>query len=96
MSAGPLFKFYESISFQVYCETQVEIDCYWKNLAALPDAEQCGWLKDKYGLSWQVVPAVLIEMMQSGYAKKIARVNQAFLKMKKFDIAALQRAYDGE
>ena len=96
ISAGPVFKFNESVSFMVSCDTQKEIDYYWEKLSALPEAEQCGWLKDKYGLSWQIVPAVMDAMMQSNDAEKLARVTQAFLKMKKFNIAALQKAYDGE
>ena len=95
ISAGPLFKFNESVSFMVNCDTQEEVDYYWGKLSAVPQAEQCGWLKDKYGLSWQVVPTVLGEMMQDKDEKKRARVVQAFLKMKKFDIAALERAYEG-
>jgi predicted 3-demethylubiquinone-9 3-methyltransferase (glyoxalase superfamily) len=94
MSAGPLFKFNEAISFVVNCETQQEIDYYWEQLSADPAAEQCGWLKDKYGVSWQIVPAVLFQMHKSKDKKKLARVTEAFLPMKKFDIAALQRAYD--
>jgi predicted 3-demethylubiquinone-9 3-methyltransferase (glyoxalase superfamily) len=96
ISAGPLFKFNESISFVVSCGTQEEIDYYWKKLSAVPEAEQCGWLKDKYGLSWQIVPVVMDEMMQSNDSEKLARVTQAFLKMKKFNIAALREAYDGK
>jgi len=96
ISAGPFFKFNESVSFMVYCDTQEEIDYYWEKLSAVPEAEQCGWLKDKYGLSWQVVPRVMDEMMKDKDKKKVARVTEAFLKMKKFDIAALQRAYTGE
>lgn len=96
ISAGPYFKFNESISFQVFCETQEEIDHYWDKLSAEPAAEQCGWLKDKYGLSWQIIPAVLGELMGSGDAEITARVTQAFLQMKKFDIVALQNAFDGE
>jgi predicted 3-demethylubiquinone-9 3-methyltransferase (glyoxalase superfamily) len=95
ISAGPLFTFNESISFIVSCETQKAIDDYWSKLSAVPEAEQCGWLKDKYGLSWQVTPAALNEMLQSGTPEQIGRVTQAFLKMKKFDLAALQRAYAG-
>jgi len=94
MSAGPWFKFNESISFVVNCETQQEIDHYWERLSADPAAEQCGWLKDKFGVSWQIVPAVMFEMQKSKDKKKRARVTEAFLQMKKFDIAALQRAYD--
>lgn len=93
ISAGPLFKFNESVSFMVYCDTQEEIDYYWEKLSAVPEAEQCGWLKDKYGLSWQVVPTALGEMMKGQDEKKTARVTEAFLKMKKFDIKALKRAY---
>jgi predicted 3-demethylubiquinone-9 3-methyltransferase (glyoxalase superfamily) len=96
ISAGPLFKFNEAISFIVYCDTQEEIDYYWKKLSAVPEAEQCGWLKDKYGLSWQIVPAVMKEMMKDRDKKKLAQVTGAFLKMKKFDIAALKHAYEGK
>ena len=96
MSAGPLFKFNESISFVVQCETQEEIDYYWEKLSADPRSEQCGWLKDKFGVSWQIVPSVLSELLKTGDKKKSARVTEAFLKMKKFDIAALQKAFDGE
>jgi predicted 3-demethylubiquinone-9 3-methyltransferase (glyoxalase superfamily) len=95
ISAGPLFRFNEAISFMVYCETQEEIDHYWEKLSADPDAEQCGWLKDRYGLSWQVVPTALDEMLSSGSPDQVARVTQAFLKMKKFDLEELTLAYDG-
>ncbi len=90
------FTFNEAISFRVYCDDQEEIDYYWENLSAVPAAEQCGWLKDKYGISWQIVPSGMDEMMRSGTKEQIARVTQAFLKMKKFDLTALQRAYDGK
>jgi predicted 3-demethylubiquinone-9 3-methyltransferase (glyoxalase superfamily) len=93
ISAGPLFKFNESISFVVYCETQAEIDGYWEKLSAVPAAEQCGWLKDKYGLSWQIVPSAMNDMLEKGTPEQLARVTQAFLKMKKFDIAHLQDAF---
>ena len=96
ISAGPLFRFNESISFIVYCENQTEIDYYWDQLSAVPEAEQCGWLKDKYGLSWQVVPTAMDTMMRDTDPVRLARVTEAFLQMKKFDLAALQRAYDGE
>ena len=92
ISAGPLFKFNESISFVVHCDTQEEIDYYWDKLSAVPEAEQCGWLKDKYGLSWQIVPAIMDEILKDKDEKKIARVTEAFLKMKKFNIAELERA----
>jgi predicted 3-demethylubiquinone-9 3-methyltransferase (glyoxalase superfamily) len=95
ISAGPLFKFNESISFMVYCETQDEIDSYWEKLSAVPEAEQCGWLKDKYGLSWQIVPVQMDEMLQTGTEDQVARVTQAFLPMTKLDIAALKQAYEG-
>jgi predicted 3-demethylubiquinone-9 3-methyltransferase (glyoxalase superfamily) len=95
ISAGPLFKFNESISFQVRCDTQEEIDRYSNKLSAVPQAEQCGWLKDKYGLSWQIVPSVMDDMMRDKDPKRIDRVTQAFLKMKRFDIAELKRAYAG-
>lgn len=90
------FKFNEAISFMVNCSTQAEIDYYWEKLSAVPEAEQCGWLKDKYGLSWQITPALMNEMMSKGTKEQIARVTEAFLKMKKFDIATLQTAYDNK
>ena len=96
MSAGPFVKFNESISFVVTCETQKEIDYYWQKLSADPKAEQCGWLKDKYGVTWQVVPTVLGRMQKSKDKSKVARVTEAFLKMKKFDIAKLKQAYEQE
>lgn len=95
ISGGPYFKFTEAISFMVNCETQEEIDYYWDKLSADPKAEQCGWLKDKYGLSWQIVPTVLTEMLQDKDKKKVASVTETFLKMKKLDIAKLQKAYRG-
>jgi len=95
ISAGPLFKFNESISFIVRCETQEEIDYYWDKLSAVPEAEQCGWLKDKFGLSWQIVPTRMDEML-GGTEEQVARVTQAFLPMKKLDIAQLERAYAGQ
>jgi len=87
------FTFNEAISFVVNCDTQAEIDAYWQQLSAVPEAEQCGWCKDSFGLSWQIVPAVLEEMMTRGTAAQISRVTRAFLQMKKFDIAGLQQAY---
>jgi predicted 3-demethylubiquinone-9 3-methyltransferase (glyoxalase superfamily) len=89
------FTFNEGISFIVKCDTQEEIDRYWYELSAVPEAEQCGWLKDKYGLSWQVIPSSMDEMLLNGTKEEIARVTEAFLKMKKFDMAELQRAYEG-
>lgn len=90
------FSFNEAISLEVHCETQEEIDYYWKKLSANPKDEQCGWLKDKYGLSWQIVPTILNKMLQDKDSEKVARVTQAFLKMKKFDIASLKRAFEGK
>jgi predicted 3-demethylubiquinone-9 3-methyltransferase (glyoxalase superfamily) len=95
ISAGPLFKFNESVSFMVSCDSQQEIDYYWERLSADPAAEQCGWLKDKYGLSWQVTPSRLAEMLEEGTPEQVDRVTQAFLPMKKLDIAKLEAAYHG-
>ena len=90
---GHNFEFNEAISFMVHCETQEEIDYYWGKLSAYPEAEQCGWLKDKYGLSWQIVPNLMDEMLKDNDEKKIERVTEAFLQMKKLDIAKLKEAY---
>jgi len=90
------FAFNEAISFMVHCETQEEIDYYWGKLSADPKAEQCGWLKDKYGGSWQIVPTAMDEMLKDKDGAKVARVTEAFLKMKKFDIELLKKAYEGE
>ncbi len=88
------FAFNEAISFLIPCETQAEIDYYWAKLSADPEAEQCGWLKDRYGLSWQVTPTAMGDMMAKGTPDQIARVTRAFLPMKKFDIAKLKEAYE--
>ena len=88
------FAFNESISFMVHCNTQKEIDYYWEKLSVYPEAEQCGWLKDKYGLSWQIVPNIMDEMLKDNDKKKIALVTEAFLQMKKLDIAKLKEAYE--
>ena len=88
------FAFNEAISLLVRCKTQEDIDYYWERLSADPRAEQCGWLKDKYGLSWQIVPTAMDEMLASKDKKKIAAVTEAFLKMKKFDIAKLKAVYE--
>ena len=97
LNGGPVFKFNEAISFQVNCETQEEVDYYWERLSEGGDkkAQQCGWLKDKYGASWQVVPRVLIEMMSDPDAEKSGRAMKAMLQMKKIDIGELKRAYAG-
>ena len=96
LNGGPQFKFDEAISFQISCQTQKEVDYFWSELTAQGGQEgPCGWLKDRFGLSWQVVPTPLIDMMLDKDARKVARVTDALLKMKKFDIEALKRAYDG-
>jgi predicted 3-demethylubiquinone-9 3-methyltransferase (glyoxalase superfamily) len=92
LNAGPLFKFNESISFVVDCENQEEVDYYWEKLSAVPESEQCGWLKDTYGLSWQIVPKQLSELMNSTDSAAAGRVMEALLKMKKLDIAGLEAA----
>jgi predicted 3-demethylubiquinone-9 3-methyltransferase (glyoxalase superfamily) len=89
------FSFNEAISFIVNCDNQEEIDYYWAKLSAVPEAEQCGWLKDKYGVSWQIIPVQMGEMMKNGTREQIDRITQAFLKMKKFDISELEQAYEG-
>jgi predicted 3-demethylubiquinone-9 3-methyltransferase (glyoxalase superfamily) len=98
LNGGPLFKFNEAISFQIMCRTQEEVDHYWNKLTEGGDknAQQCGWLKDKFGLSWQVVPTVLAELMTDPDKEKAGRAMEALLKMKKLDIAELQRAAEGE
>ena len=97
MDAGPEFKFTEAISMLVNCTTQAEVDNYWNKLIADGGQESvCGWLKDKFGLSWQIVPTVLGEMLGDKDPAKAGRAMQAMMKMKKIDIAALQNAYDGK
>ena len=95
LNGGPHFKFDEAISFQVHCQDQSEVDYFWKALSAGGKEGPCGWLKDKFGLSWQIVPAILYEMLMDPDQEKVKRVTTAFLAMKKFDIAALKRAFDG-
>ena|SRR5438105_6063508 len=97
LNGGPLFRFTEAVSFQVMCETQDEIDRYWSKLSAGGDekAQQCGWLKDQYGLSWQVVPAVLPALIGDPDPAKAGRVMKALLPMKKLDIQALKQAHTG-
>jgi predicted 3-demethylubiquinone-9 3-methyltransferase (glyoxalase superfamily) len=98
LNGGPIFKFNEAISIQVHCKTQEEVDYYWKKLSAGgdPKAQQCGWLKDKYGLSWQIVPTDLIEYLQDKDRQRADRVMKAVLQMKKFDIKSLRRTYEGK
>jgi predicted 3-demethylubiquinone-9 3-methyltransferase (glyoxalase superfamily) len=96
LNGGPAFKFNEAISFQVHCESQNEVDYYWEKLSKGGDekAQQCGWLKDKYGVSWQIVPTVLGEMLQDKDSKKSERVMKAMLQMKKIDVRTLEKAYE--
>lgn len=89
------FTFGEAVSLLVRCDTQEEIDYYWEKLSAHPESEQCGWCKDKYGVSWQISPARMNEMMRDGTPEQINRVTQCFLQMKKFDLAKLEEAYNG-
>jgi len=95
LNGGPLFKFTEAISLVVHCENQQEVDHFWEKLSAGGEEVQCGWLKDRYGLSWQVVPDVMLEMLQSKDPEKSRRAMAAMLTMKKLDIAALTKAYEG-
>ena len=95
-SQGHQFTFNEAISFYVNCETQEEVDKLWKSLSAVPESEQCGWLKDKYGVSWQIVPKALTELMNDPDQEKANQVMKAMLQMKKIDIAELQRAFEGK
>lgn len=96
LNGGPLFTFSEAISFVVRCKTQQEIDYYWEKLSEGGKESQCAWLKDKYGVSWQIVPEILIELLQDKDPAKSARVMRAMLKMQKIDIAALKQAYEQE
>jgi predicted 3-demethylubiquinone-9 3-methyltransferase (glyoxalase superfamily) len=94
LNGGPLFKFTEAISLFVNCKTQEEVDIYWAKLSEGGQESRCGWLKDKYGLSWQIIPTLLPEMLGDRDPQKAKRVMEAMLKMKKIDIAELKRAYD--
>ena len=94
LNGGPQFKFTEAISFYVDCESQAEVDYFWDKLSAGGSIQQCGWLKDKYGLSWQIIPSALPRLLSDPDPKKAGRVMQAMLQMKKIDIAALRRAHD--
>jgi predicted 3-demethylubiquinone-9 3-methyltransferase (glyoxalase superfamily) len=97
LNGGPHFKFNEAVSLVVNCDSQAEIDYFWDKLGAGgdPQAQQCGWLKDRYGLSWQIVPKALLEMYKAGVSPKSERAMKAMLQMKKLDIGLLQKAYDG-
>ena len=96
LNGGSHFKFTEAISFVVYCATQEEVDEFWEKLSEGGEKSRCGWLKDKYGLSWQIVPAILVELYQDKDAEKTKRVMEAMLQMDKLDIKALKRAYEGK
>jgi predicted 3-demethylubiquinone-9 3-methyltransferase (glyoxalase superfamily) len=96
LNGGPQFTFNEAISFQIPCADQDEVDYYWSKLSEGGQEVACGWLKDKYGLSWQVIPTVLIDMISDPDPEKAKRATEAMLSMTKFDIAALQKAYAGE
>lgn len=97
LNGGPTFKFNEAISFQVFCKTQDEVDHYWNNLARGGDeqAQQCGWLKDKFGVSWQIVPEIMSEILGGADTEKSQKAMQTMLRMKKLDIAKLKSAYEG-
>ena len=98
LNGGPLFTFNEAVSFQIMCETQDEVDSYWDKLTAGgdPKAQQCGWLKDKFGLSWQVVPEGMQDMLANPESEAASRAMTAMLQMKKLDLEALKRAYEGK
>jgi predicted 3-demethylubiquinone-9 3-methyltransferase (glyoxalase superfamily) len=96
INGGPEFTFNEAISFQIFCDDQEEIDFYWSRLTEAGEESVCGWLKDRYGVSWQVIPAGLIDMISDPDQEKAARATEAMLSMTKFDVAALEKAYAGE
>jgi predicted 3-demethylubiquinone-9 3-methyltransferase (glyoxalase superfamily) len=96
LNGGPMFKFNEAVSLQVMCDSQDEVDRYWNALSAGGAEQQCGWLKDRFGLSWQVVPKGMIALMTSGDPVKTQRAVAAMMQMKKLDLPALQRAFDGQ
>ena len=95
LDGGPHFRFNESVSWTVECDDQAEVDYYWDKLSAVPQAEQCGWCKDKFGISWQVIPKRLNELMSMSDKDGVNRVTQAMMKMHKLDVAELERAYEG-
>ncbi|MEA2552118.1 MAG: hypothetical protein QOJ65_294 [Fimbriimonadaceae bacterium] len=96
LNGGPMFKFTEAVSFSIDCKDQAEVDHYWDKLSEGGEKSMCGWLKDKFGLSWQVVPRVLGELLSDPDPEKSGRVMKAMLEMRKLDIATLERARDGE
>ncbi len=95
LDGGPLFKFNESVSFTVDCADQAEVDYYWEKLSHVPESEQCGWCKGKYGLSWQIIPKRLGELLSDPDKEKAGKAVQAMMKMHKIDVATLQAAFDG-
>ena len=95
LNGGPIFKFNEAVSLSISCQSQAEVDHYWNKLTAGGTESQCGWLKDKYGVSWQVVPLPLTELMASSDAPRVKRMTEAMFKMKKLDIAVLEKAFNG-
>jgi predicted 3-demethylubiquinone-9 3-methyltransferase (glyoxalase superfamily) len=95
LDGGPIFKMNEAISFQVECEDQEEVDYFWEKLSAVPESEQCGWAKDKFGLSWQIIPKRMGELLQDPNKEKSLRAMNAMLQMKKIDIAELEKAFEG-
>jgi predicted 3-demethylubiquinone-9 3-methyltransferase (glyoxalase superfamily) len=95
LNGGPYFKFNEAVSFQINCADQAEVDRLWGALSAVPESEQCGWVKDRFGLSWQIVPRLLIEYMADPDPAKARRVMEAMMEMKRIDIARIRRAYEG-
>lgn len=96
LDGGPDFKFTEAISFTVNCKDQAEVDYYWEKLSAVPEAEQCGWCKDKFGMSWQIIPTRLGELLTDPDTEKSNRAMQAMMKMHKIDVAELERAFEGK
>jgi predicted 3-demethylubiquinone-9 3-methyltransferase (glyoxalase superfamily) len=96
LNGGPQFTFNEAISFQIFCDDQNEIDHYWNELSTGGEEGPCGWLKDRFGVSWQVIPAGLVDMLGDPDSEKAKRTTEAMLTMSKLDIAALRRAYDGD
>lgn len=96
LNGGPVFKFSPAVSFMVTCEDQAEVDEYWERLSAVPEAEQCGWLQDKYGVSWQIVPKILDELLTDPDPVKAGRAMKAMLAMKKLDVEELKKAHAGE
>ena len=95
LNGGPIFKFNEAVSFMVNCTDQAELDFYWDKLSAVPEAEQCGWIKDRYGLSWQITSAEIDEMLYKGTQEQADRVTKAFMPMKKLNLRKIKEAYEG-